>query len=178
MALIVILSITVYGWWHGKSNWLFPWLGYSLLPVVAAGLALLYLPRGLDWLAFLIYVPLDVWLVVRVIRHYLKKDWMYLSLLLLRLPAIIAWFVVTGLQNGFDIDRILAPNSYAPWIGLSFLALGLGVISFVRIRRRWFKIAVLFVTGVTILVLVLSYTHGRLNITHSCCCFYCKSVSF
>jgi hypothetical protein len=166
MALIGILSITVHGWWHGKSNWLFPWLGYSLLPVIAAGLALLYLPEGLDWLAILIYVPLAVWLVLRVIRHTLKKDWIYLSLMLLPLPAIIAWFVVTGWKDGFNIDRLLADNSYAPWIGLSFLVLGLGVISFVRIRRRWLKIAVLFITGSTILVLVSSYTHGQLTLTH------------
>jgi hypothetical protein len=59
----------------------------------------------------------------------------------------------------------MTSNSYAPWIGLSFLALAFGVISFVRIRRRWLKIAVLFITGSTILVLVSSYARGRLTLT-------------
>ena len=166
MALIGILAIAVYGWWHGKSNWLFPWLGYSLLPVIAAGLSLLYLPEGLDWLAILIYVPLALWLIFRVVSQTIKKDWIYLSLMLLPMPAILAWFAVAGWKDGFNIDDLMTSNSYAPWIGLSFLALAFGVISFVRIRRRWLKIAVLFITGSTILVLVSSYARGRLTLTH------------
>ena len=114
MALIGILAITVYGWWHGKSNWLFPWLGYSFLPVIAAGLSLLYLPKGLDWIAILIYLPLTLWLIFRVISQTIKKDWIYLSLMLLPMPAIIAWFAVTGWKDGFDISGLLADDSTAP----------------------------------------------------------------
>ena len=55
--LVLILATTVYGWWHDRSTWLFPWLGYSLLPVVAAGLSLLYLPRALSWIAINLYTP-------------------------------------------------------------------------------------------------------------------------
>ena len=32
VALALILSTAIYGWWHSKPTWLFPWLGYSLLP--------------------------------------------------------------------------------------------------------------------------------------------------
>jgi hypothetical protein len=163
MALIGILAITVYGWWHGKSNWLFPWLGYSFLPVIAAGLALLYLPEGLDWLAILIYLPLILWLIFRVVSHTIKKDWIYWSLMLLPMPAIIAWFAVTDWKNGFNINSLLA-NDYATLIGFSFLALAFGVISFVRIRRRWLKIAVLFITGSIVVVLVSSYALGGLTL--------------
>lgn len=29
--LVLVLSMAVYGWWHGKPAWLFPWLGYGVL---------------------------------------------------------------------------------------------------------------------------------------------------
>jgi hypothetical protein len=41
VTLALVLSMAVYGWWRGKPAWLFPWLGYSLLPVVVVGLLLL-----------------------------------------------------------------------------------------------------------------------------------------
>jgi hypothetical protein len=166
IALIAILTITVYGWWNGKSTWLFTWLGYSLLPVIAAGLSLIYLPRGLDWIAIVIYVPLAAFLIYRVVSQTIKKDWLYVSLMLLPMPAILAWFVVSGWKDGFDIERLISNDSNGQWIGLSFLLLALAVISFVRIRRRWLKIGVLFFAGSTILVLVSSYAQGRLTFIH------------
>ncbi len=45
----LVFSTIVYGWRHGKPAWLFPWLSYSLLPVVVAGLLLLYLPQEWSW---------------------------------------------------------------------------------------------------------------------------------
>jgi hypothetical protein len=163
-ALIVVLSTTVYGWWHRKSSWLFPWLGYSLLPVVAAGLSLLYLPRALAWLAVIVYLPLTAWLIYRVVSQTIKKDWVYISLMLLPMPIVISWFVVSGVkadQAGFDFDRLV---QYGPWIGLSFLALALSVIFFVRLRRRWLKICALFLTGVIATVLIGAYAWGRIEL--------------
>ncbi len=161
--LIVIMSMAVYGWWHRKSTWLFPWIGYSLLPVIAAGLSLLYLPRGLAWIAVIVYVPLALWLILRVVTQTMKKDWLYLSLMLLPMPAIIGWFIATQWLGNFDIDTEARLYYYGPWIGISFLALAFGVISFVRIRRRWLKVAVLFMTGVITLGLISSYAGGHIE---------------
>ncbi len=162
--LILILSTTVWGWWHRKSTWLFPWLGYSLLPVIAAGLSLLYLPRALAWVAVVVYVPLALLLMYRIVSQTIKKDWLYLSLMLLPMPVIISWFVVTGLRDDFSEFSIERVYYYGPWIGISFLSLALGVISFVRVRRRWLKITVLFMTGVIALSLASSYAWGRLDL--------------
>ena len=38
LALLLVLGMAVYGWWHGKPTWFFSYLGYSLLPVLVAGL--------------------------------------------------------------------------------------------------------------------------------------------
>lgn len=162
--LILVLSITVYGWWHRKSSWLFPWLGYSLLPVLAAGLSLLYLPRTLVWLAVMVYVPLTLWLIYRVISQTIKKDWVYLSLMLLPMPIIISWFLVAASRadtSGFNLESLA---EYGPWIGLSFLALALSVVSFVRLRQRWLKISSLFLTGVITTTLIGAYAWGTIEL--------------
>jgi hypothetical protein len=162
--LIVILSTTVYGWWHRKSNWLFPWLGYAFLPVIAAGLALLYLPKAMAWVAVIVYVPLTSWLIYRVVSRTIKQDWVYLSLMLLPMPMIISWFLVAqrrDMVNGFSVDSLA---EYGPWIGLSFLALALSVVTFVRMRRRWLKISALFLTGVITVVLISAYAWGRIEL--------------
>jgi hypothetical protein len=164
--LIVILATAVYGWWHGRSTWLFPWLGYSLLPVLAAGLSLLYLPAGFSWIAILVYIPLALWLVIGVVGQTIKKDWMYLSLMLLPLPVILAWFAVTEVHSMDDFRRLMTVSSYGPWLGLSFMSLGFGVVTFVRIRKRWLKISVLFLTGIITLMLVTSYTWGKISTTN------------
>jgi len=162
ITLIAILSITVYGWWHKKSTWLFPWLGYSLLPVVIAGLSMLYLPRGFAWLAIVVYLPMALWLIFRVVSQTIKKDWVYISLMLLPMPVIISWFIVTEWRYGVNMDSIMSV-SYQSWIGASFMALACGVISFVRIRRRWLKVTVLFMTGIITLALIYFYTWGQLS---------------
>ena len=161
--LILILGTAVYGWWRGKPTWLFPWLGYSLLPVIAAGLLLLYLPRGWSWLAIVIYVPLGLWLLYRIIGQTIKKDWLYLSLMLLPIPIIIGWFIAVE-WRGFPEYSLERLRYFAPWIGLSFLALAVAVVTFIRLRKRWLKIGVLFMTGVTTLMLVAFYAWGRLEL--------------
>ena len=163
VALIVILATSVYGWWHGRSNWLFPWLGYAFLPVLVAGLSLLYLPSALSWIAILVYLPLAIWLVLRVMGQTMKKDWLYLSLMLLPLPVILAWFAVSEVTGTSDLSAFFGASSYAPWLGLSFLLLGFGVVSFVRIRRRWLKISVLFITGIIALMLITIYAWGKIS---------------
>lgn len=164
IVLIIILSTAVYGWWHGKTTWLFPWIGYSLLPVIAAGLSLIYLPKTLTWVAFIVYIPLALWLIIRVVTQTIKKDWLYLTLMLLPMPIIIGWFAVAEWRGIYDAEMIARLSQYGPWIGMSFLALSFGVVSFIRIRRRWLKIVVLFLTGVITLTLITSWAWGRLSL--------------
>ncbi|MDP2917282.1 MAG: permease prefix domain 1-containing protein [Dehalococcoidia bacterium] len=162
--LIMVLSTAVWGWWKGKPNWLFPWLGYSLMPVIAAGLLLLYLPRALSWVAVVFYFPLALWLFYRIITQAIVKDWLYLSLMLLPIPIIAGWFVAMEWMGEFPEHALERLHYFAPWIGVSFMALGLAVVTFVRLRRRWLKISVLFVAGVTTLSLVALYAWGRLEL--------------
>jgi len=161
--LALVLAAAIYGWWHGKPTWLFPWLGYSLLPVIVAGLLLLYLPTGWSWLAIIIYIPLALWFLYSVIIQTIRRDWLHSSLMLFPVPIIVGWFLATELGGKFPEVSTERLYELAPWIGLSFLALAASVTAFIRLRQRWLKIAILVVSGLSTLAMVAYYAEGRLN---------------
>jgi hypothetical protein len=162
--LILVLGMAVYGWWRGKPAWLFPWLGYSLLPVAAAGLLLLYLPRELSWVAIAVYLPLALWLLYSITVKTLRRDWLFTSLMLLPVPTIIGWFMAVEPINQMPEHWLQRMEQFAPWIGLTFLALGLTVATFIRLRKRWLRISVLVASGLLSLMIVAYYTEGRLSL--------------
>ncbi len=161
--LVLVITTVIYGWWHGKPAWLFPWQGYSLLPVVAAGIFLLYLPRGWSWLAILVYIPLAVWLLYTIIQT-IKRGWLCASLMLLPVPVIIGLFLSVGSEGfpDFNHDEIY---NFAPWIGLSFVALGISVAVFIRLRQRWLEVSVLLAGGLLTLTAVAYYVGDRLGLS-------------
>ena len=163
--LVLVLSMAVYGWWHGKPAWLFPWLGYSLLPVVAAGLLLLYLPKGWSWVAILLYIPLALWLLYRITVQTIKRDWLYSSLMLFPVPIILGWFLAVQLEGRFPEFSVERLHDLAPWIGLSFLALAVTAATFIRLRQRWLKVTVLFISGLLTLIMAACYAEGRLGLS-------------
>jgi len=162
--LVLVLAVVVYGWWRGKPAWLFPWLGYSLLPVVSAGLLLLYLPAGWSWLAILIYIPMALLLVCAITARTIKRDWLYSSLMLLPLPVIIGWFLAVEPGAKLPDYWLQRLHDFGPWIGLSFLALAVTVVAFIRLRKRWLKVSLLVLSGLITLTLVAFYADGRLSI--------------
>lgn len=162
--LVLVLSVAVYGWWRGKPAWLFSWLGYSLLPVVFAGLLLLYLPAGWSWVAIIVYVPMAVWLVFSITLKTIKRDWLYGSLMLLPIPIIVGWFLAVepvARVPQFWLQRL---QDFAPWMGLTFLSLGVAVATFIRLRKRWLRISVLVFSGLITLTMIVYYAGGRLSI--------------
>jgi len=161
---VLVLSMVVYGWWRGKPAWLFPWLGYSLLPVVAAGLLLLYLPKGWSWVAILFYIPVALLLLYTITVKTIKRDWLYSSLMLFPLPIIIGWFLAVEPVDKLPEYWLQHLQDFAPWIGLSFLALGVTVATFIRLRKRWLRISVLVISGLITLTMVAYYAEGRLSI--------------
>ncbi|MBA7583722.1 hypothetical protein ES708_25670 [subsurface metagenome] len=165
VVLPLIVGVAIYGWFHGKPAWLFPWLGYSVVPVIASGLLLLWIPKAWSWLAIFFYIPLALWLLCSIAVQTIKKDWLYSSLMLLPVPTIAAWILVVEPEGRFPGYSVQHIYELAPWIGLSFLALAVSVGIFIRLRQRWLKQAVLFLSGVLTLVIVVYYTDGRLSLT-------------
>ncbi len=162
--LVLILSTAVYGWYRGKPTWLFPWLGYSLVPVVVAGLLLLYLPKGWSWLAILLYIPLALWLLYSIAVQAIKRDWLYGSLMLFPVPIIIGWFIAVHLDGRFPEFSIERLYGFARCIGLSFLVLAAAVAAFIRLRKRWLRVVILIISGLLTLTLVAGYAWSQLGL--------------
>jgi hypothetical protein len=163
VVLVLILATTIYGWGHGKPAWVFSWLGYSLLPVIAIGLVLLYLPKGWAFLLLLFYFPLALWWLFRIIVQTTKRDWLFSSLMLLPLPIVIGWFLAISPSGKFTEDSMERVCNFAPWIGLSFMALALTIATFIRLRQRWLRVSLLAASGLLTLSLVVYFSTGRLN---------------
>ncbi len=164
VALGLVLGTALYGWLHGRPVWLFPWLGYSLLPVIAAGLLLLYLPRGWSWLAIVAYVPLALWLICVVAIQTIKRDWLYGALMLLPLPVVIGWSLAVadgGWFVAFSSEHI---RQLADWIALSFATLGVTALAFFRLRQRRLRVVLLIISGFVSLVMVDAYAGGGLSV--------------
>jgi MFS family permease len=164
VTLGLILSTAIYGWWRGRPVWLFPWLGYSLIPVIVAGVLLIYLPLGWSWLAIVVYVPLALWLICFVAIQTIKRDWLYIALTLLPIPIIIGWFLAVAEEGQLLVLSLDQIQQSARWIGLSFLALGATVAAFIRLRQRWLKVTLLVVSGFLTLIMVACYARGRLSL--------------
>lgn len=162
--LVMVIGTSVYGWWHGKPAWVFPWLGYSLVPVAAFGLILPYLPREWSLLTIPFYFLLALWWLFFLLIQTTKRDWLFSSLMLLPTPIIIGWFItlVPGMKiTAQTLERV---NYFAPWIALSFLILALTIAAFIRLRQRWLRISLLILSGLLTLTLVVYYAGGRLNV--------------
>ena len=160
----LILGTVIYGWWHGKPNWVFSWLGYSLLPVVVVGLLLIYLPKGLSWVAIPVYIPLTLWWLYYIIDQTVRRDWLFGSLMLLPIPIIAGWVLAIEPQNRFSEYSMQRVHDFAPWIALSFLALALTIAAFIRLRQRWLRTILLIISGLLTLTMIAYYTDGRLSL--------------
>lgn len=165
--LSIILGLVIgtvwYGWLHGRPIWLFPWLGYMLVPVIGTGLLLMYLPRGWSWIALVAYVPLAFWLVCLVIVQTIRRDWLYVALMLLPVPIVIAWLLVVvrgGWFLGFTVDQL---RELANSVGMSFAALAATATIFIRLRQRWLRLSLLLVSGLAILTAIATHAGGKLD---------------
>ncbi len=163
LALVILASI--YGWWRGKPTWVFPWLGYSLLPVMIAGILLLYLPRHWSLLLLPLYFPLALWWLFYIIIQTTKKDWLCSSLMLLPIPIIAGWFLTIAPEGRLTDYAIQRMYYFAPWIGLSFIALALIIATFIRVRQRWLRIGLLAVAAILTFAVIAYYASERLSIS-------------
>ena len=150
--VVAIAGSVIYGWCRGKPAWLFPWLGYCLIPVIAVGILLIYLPGSWSWFAATAYIPLALLVIFSVTRQTIKKDWVFASLMLLPIPIVLGWMLALELEDNLIWHEQL--YEFAPLIALSFAVLALTVATFMRIRQRWAKVGALLALEILILVII------------------------
>ena len=162
--LAMVIGTSIYGWWHGKPAWVFPWLGYSLVPVAAFGLILLYLPKEWTLLTIPFYFLFALWWLFCIVVQTTKRDWLFSSLMLLPVPIIIGWFLTLVPDAKITAQTMERVNYFAPWIAVSFLILALTIAAFIRLRQRWLRIALLILSGLLTLTIVVYYVGGKLDV--------------
>jgi len=156
ITVIVTAGIVVYGWFHDKPMWFFPWLGYYLLPVIVTGALLVYLHQGWSWIAALAYLPLALFAIAYVVKQTASRDWLYVSLMLAPLPIAYAWLLALGIGNEFLTSNTPLARLQVNTCGLvvSFLVLAIASFAFVRVGHRWCKVAILLIPLGIILISV------------------------
>ncbi len=161
--LVMVIGTSIYGWWHGKPAWVFPWLGFSLIPVAVFGLILLYLPKEWSLLTIPFYFLFALWWLFCIVVQTTKRDWLLSSLMLLPVPIIIGWFLTLVPDAKITAQTMERVNYFAPWIAVSFLILALTIAAFIRLRQRWLRIALLIISGLLTLTIVVYYVGGKLD---------------
>ena len=161
--LALIVGIAIYGWQRGKPIWLFPWLGYYLMPVVVSAILLLSLPQGWGWIAALIYIPLALFVFIHIVRQTARRDWLYASLMLAPMLVTFTWFSSLGRGNELlASDWIVRLQTNALWIVISFIALAAATIAFIRLKQRRYKIISLLTPPLVILFAVITASGGNI----------------
>ena len=163
--LASIVGMAMYGWHRQKPIWLFPWLGYYLMPVVITGILLLYLPKGWGWIAALVYIPLAFIAFVYIVQQSARRDLLYASLMLAPMPILFGWFLSVCPANEFLTNNIWVARlqTKIPWIVISFVILATATISFIRLKARRHKMVSLLVPTVAILLAVTLTSGGNIN---------------
>ena len=161
--LSATVGIAIYGWRRGKPVWLFPWLGYYLMPVVISGILLLSLPQGWGWVAALIYIPLVLFVFIYIVRQTARRDWLYASLMIAPMVVTFTWFSSLGRGNELlASDWAARLQTNALWIVVSFVALAAATIAFIRLKQRRHKIISLLITPLVVLFAVITASGGNI----------------
>lgn len=154
--------IAVLAWRMGRPQWAYPWLGYALaapvltwlLAMAAVGYGIWTLlsggslPLGLPlYLGIVLWIPISMVIVLRVVRRAVLHDWLVVSLAALPLPFIATWLFLLHWRGGQLIpDRSRAINADAD-TAMVFLALAITTALYMKMGRRGWRIALMMIAA-------------------------------
>lgn len=155
-------GVAFYAWLHGRSRWVYPWLGYMLLLLIVglyasypvletAALSLFY--DGVSgpsvWLVLGVAsaCALSIWFITHVTLSVVTRDWSLASLMFLPLPFVASWLYSVEQAGG------LASGGASLYLWdtrmcIVLVIFGLTSAVFVHFRERALKIGALIAVGV------------------------------
>lgn len=158
-----IVYVALFGWWHGKPNWLYSWIGYSLLPLLIGDFAsratigqtvsVLFGGHG-SWpsLWSLLFVgvlyTLSVGIIIRTTLRVVKRDWVPVSLMLVPLPIVGSWLFNVERVGGLFQSGGVAFYQWDALMALVLVTLAIASATFIRVRPRVVKIGALLTLSV------------------------------
>ena len=178
VALTLIVGVTLFGWWRGKPNWLYSWVGYSLVPLLVIGYGSYFVVEQAAsflfwgegslpslWLLALVlaFYAFSLWLIVWATIRVVRRDWVLASLMLLPLPVIGCWlFNMQQVGGLFQSDRAVLHQWDIPMV-LALVMLGITSAVFIRLRQRVLKAGAVITFGSVALVMVAHNLWGDLG---------------
>lgn len=170
---LLVIAVTLYAWRHGRPSWFYSWMGYSLLTLfiivlliliaVGQGLSRFMLGSGMQWVVMAAYIPVALCLLGYAILCMVRKDWLLASFMLLPFPAILAWLFALQQGVGLAVYSKEGLPGGDHGVAITFLALGGAAGTFIRLRQRLLKTAVLAVATLLILAMVWRFAGSDLN---------------
>ncbi len=169
LALGGIVLLTLWGWNRGTPIWVYPLVGYSILPLLAPGvLWLFYLWQAVHsqatgapsplptwaWVLMVPALPFTIWSLASIAIRVVQRDWIFGTLLLLPLPALASWLLVLSSRGPLAVSLSPLLREVDGGIAMTLLALALGTGCFVRLRQRRLKVGALLFTALAIWLVV------------------------
>jgi len=163
MTLVTIITVTLIGWWRGKPNWLYSWVGYAMVPLLIGGYQLVqptldiyahYVLRTASavplWHVVLIagYAVGSMWIILSTSERVIKRDWVLTSLMLVPLPIVGAWLYNVNRVGGLLGATPSLVHSWDTSLAYVFTVLAAAALVFIRLRQRIWKAAAVITIGV------------------------------
>jgi len=165
LVFILIVSVTLFGWWSGKPSWLYSWIGYSLFPLLLVG----YISRSIPGqvISFLFWgeamLPslwsltlvissyiIYTWIIVRTTIRVVKRDWILASLMLIPLPILGCWLYNVEQSGNVLINSGVVIHQWDGIMAFALLILGITSLVFIRLRQRIIKfLALVILSSIT-----------------------------
>jgi len=173
----LMVCVTLFGWWRGKPNWLYSWIGYSLFPLLIGGffswftaqqkiVAILQgngdVSNWLSLLAILVFYLASLWLIIRTTIRVVRRDWVLASLMLVPLPILGSWLFNIERVGGFQSNPILL-HQWDQAIALVLIVLSFSSAFFTRLRQRVLKAGAVVILGVIAGTITASSLWGPLS---------------
>lgn len=168
LAFAGIVGITLFGWWHGKPNWLYSWVGYSLLPPLIVGYAfrpileqtVSFLFRGQGSLPSIwVLLPIcalfasSLWIIIRITIRVVRRDWILASLMLVPMPILASWLFNIEPVGGLFQSSGVASHQWDASMALILTVLAVASATFILLRQRILKTGALVTLGVIALTM-------------------------
>jgi hypothetical protein len=157
----VTIITAVYGWSHGKPAWLFPWLGCLFFYAIVIGIMLIYLPSGWNWFATFSYIPFAAIILFLIIKQTLKRDWLFVSLMMLPVPAAAGWVLALTLKRGLSDPTQIYQT--AIWIALTFAIFAFSIVFFTRVKSRGAKTIFLLLAELLMMIVLFVTCKETIN---------------
>lgn len=162
-----IVLIALLGWRKGTPPWLYSWIGYAVFPFLILTFAswdpvvrtVRYITFGSGTPAPLWQLALlgalcicTIWLVAATTVQIAKRDWIFVSLMLLPLPVLVIWLFTVNRSEGYILDALRGfEGKFSRWdTAMAYFCstLGMASVLFVRIRQRVLKAGAVFAVGI------------------------------